>query len=39
MEMWWRSSVEKKKLSVGSMWDQCRVDLGSMWSWMEKYRE
>ena len=36
--------VLKKKLSVGSIWDRCRVDVGSMydkvdvgsmWSWME----
>ena len=45
--MWWRcenkinvavvvySFTIFEVLSVGSIWDRCRVDVGSMWSWME----
>ena len=32
-------AVLKNKLSVGSMWDRCRVELRSMWSWMENEKE
>ena len=26
--------VEKQKLTVGSVWGPCRVDVRSMWSWI-----